>query len=89
MLRFEMPLRPLTSRLKFDTQKVPDLAIDAVTDFAGELAFWVGDPYIGLQWNRLVELQTGARKRNVLQIGDAFPNPAGIIFPLNVHHVRT
>ena len=89
MLGLEMPLRPLTSRLEFNSQEVTDLAIDAIPNLTCELAIGINDPNIGLQRNGLIELQAGAGKRNVLQIGDAPPDPADVVFPLDVYHVRT
>jgi hypothetical protein len=80
---------PPATRVKFDAQEVPDLAVHTVPNFAYELALGVTDAKISLERDRLVELETGAGKRDVLQIGDTLAKAPGLILPLDVHHIRT
>ena len=43
VLRLEMALRPLTTRLKLHPKKIADLPIHAVPDFAAQFAFRITD----------------------------------------------
>jgi hypothetical protein len=81
--------RPFTTRLKFDPQEVTDLAVHAVPDFSRELPLGIGDAKVGLKRNRLVELKTRSRKRDVLQICHSLANATRLVLPLDVHHIRT
>ena len=88
VLRLEIAGRPAAAGLEFDTQEIADLAINAIAHLAEQLAFGVADAYIGLKRNGLVELETGARERNVFKVRDTPTDAAGLVLPVHVHHVR-
>src|SRR5271165_2329947 len=87
MLRLEIARRPAASGLELDAQEVADLAVHAIAHFAEQLAFGIADANVGLQGNGLVELETSAGQRNILEIGDTFSDASRFIFPVHVNHV--
>jgi hypothetical protein len=88
MLRPELSLGPTITGVEFNAEKVPNLPIDAVADFPQKVAFFVKDPYLGLQRDGILDLKTGAGQRNVLEIRYALADSSGLVSPLDIDHVR-
>jgi hypothetical protein len=88
MLGPEVPLGPAASRLELDAEKVPDLAKYTVLHFADQFAVGIADLIAGTKGDGTVHLKTGARERDVLEIGYASACTAGRILPLDVHDIR-
>jgi hypothetical protein len=88
VLRLKMLRGPSAPRFEFDSEEISDLAKHAIADSSHQLALRVKDPEAGLQWDRLIELKTCARKRDVFQVGDAPMNVPGFVLPQDIHHVR-
>jgi hypothetical protein len=89
VLRLKVSGGPSATRIEFDPQEVSNLAVHTVPNLAEQLSLGVADTKIGLQGNRLVELKTRSRQRDVFQIGYSFANAPGLVLPLDIHHIRT
>jgi hypothetical protein len=89
MLGLEVAGGPSAAGVKLDAQKVPDFPKHTVANFARKLAFGITDAQIRLQGDGLVELETGAGKRNVFQVGYALAHAPGLVLPQDIHHIRT
>ena len=88
MLGLKVLCRPPAARIELDAEEVADFPVHAVANLAHKFAFRIADPHIGLQRDGLIELKTGARKRDILEIRDTLAEAAALVFPLDVHHVR-
>ena len=89
MLRLEVAGGPSASRVKFDAKKITDFPIHTVANLAQELAFGIADAQVGLQRDGLVELETGAGKRNVFQVSHAPAHAPRLVLPVDIYHIRT
>ncbi len=89
VLRLKVSGGPFTTRIELDPQEVSNLAIHTITNLAEQFAFGIADAQVSLQRDRLVELKTGSRPRDVFQIGYSFANAPGLVLPLDIHHIRT
>jgi hypothetical protein len=72
-----------------NSQEISDLAVHTIANFAQKLAFGIANAKIGLQRDRLIELETRSRKRDVFQISHTLADAPGLVLPLDVHHIRT
>jgi hypothetical protein len=89
MLRFEVAGGPSAARIEFDAKKITDLPIHTVANLTEELPFGIADTQVGLQRDGLVELETGAGKRNILKVSYAPVNAPRLVLPVDIHHIRT
>ena len=88
MLRPELLLGPSIAGVELNSEKVADIPIDAVADLPQEVALLVKDPYLSLKRDRILDLKTSARQRNVLKVRQALADSSGLVPPLDIDHVR-
>ena len=79
-----MALGPAVAWFEFDPQKIANLPENAIFNDAGELAVGVAHPKNSAMRNGTVDLQTGSRQGNILQIGDSTPGSPALVLPLYV-----
>jgi hypothetical protein len=89
VLRLKVSGGPSATRIEFDPQEVSNLAVHTVPNLAEQFSLGIADAKVGLQRDRLVELKTRSRQRDVFQIGYSFANAPGLVLPLDIHHIRT
>jgi hypothetical protein len=89
VLRLKVPRGPFTTGIEFDPQEVSNFAVHTVPNLAEQFSLRIADAKVGLQRDRLVELKTRSRQRDVFQIGYSFANAPGLVLPLDIHHIRT
>ena len=89
MLRFEVFQRPPGSLLELNPQEIADVSKNAVLYFARQFPLGMRDPNLRLQREGHIQLQAGARERDVFQIGHSLFRPAGLVLPAEFHHVST
>src|SRR5260370_21627022 len=88
MLRLEVLLGPFRAWLEFNTQKITDLAKNAVAHDASQLALRVSDAQGSLEWYRTVRLQRSAGQGNVFQMSHGTAGPSPPFPPPPPAHVR-
>jgi hypothetical protein len=82
VLRAVIAQGPAVVRVEFDAKEVPDFAKHTVAYDTDEFTFGVGHTDLGAERDGLVNLDTGARERDIFQVGDNAPPLAGWVHPV-------
>jgi len=79
----------ITAHVFVKAEKIADFAVHAIANPALKLTLAMANPEIGFEWNGEIHLQAGARKRDVLQVGNDSPGSATRVLPPDIHQIGT
>lgn len=88
MLRLEGFSGPSRTFLELKSDEISDLAVDTVPHNAFHLPFGIADAELGIERDRMIQLQARSGKRDVFEIRDGPVRTTGFIGPLDVYQIR-